>query len=1330
MVDGQGPFTYVWSNGASGPSVSGLAVGTYFLDVIDVNGCVTICEVTIEQIACEVDLELTKNVDNPTPLVGESVVFTIDVINQGPDAATNISVVDNIPTGYSNISNISNGGLEAGSTITWSGFDLANGESTSFTFEATVEAAGDYVNVAEVTAADQADVDSTPNNDDGDQSEDDEDNATVAPIALASLGNYVFEDMNYNGLQDASETGVEGVDVKLLDASGTEIAMTTTDANGFYSFVDLAPGTYSIQVMPPFLYDFTLQDSGDDTLDSDVDPNTMISNPVTLAPGEDYVDLDAGIYQGVTLGNQTWIDVVGGAENLYDAGDAPLPGVIVNLYFASDNSLAGTEVTDALGNYLFTNLPPATYYVEFILPPGYEFIVQDFGSVDMEDSDADVTTGITDPFTLNSGEVNLTIDAGANSPIDLELVKTVSNTTPIVGTDITFSIEISNSGIFDATGVNVEDYLPSGFINPTNISNNGDINGSSIEWINLTIPAGSSLTLTFDATVAFDGIYFNVAEITEANQRDVDSEPGNDDGDQSEDDEDNVLVEPLSETDIELTKVVNDATPNVGDVVTFTITVTNQGLVDATGVEVTDYVPTGFSNLTNISNGGSQVGSDIVWDNLSVNIGEVIQLTFDAEVLSSGNFINTAEVTDNDFPDTDSTPNNDDGDQSEDDEDNAFVNPCDLLLTGTVTDVLCLGDLGGAIDITVSNAVAPITYNWSTGDNTEDISGIGAGTYTVDIVDANGCVANESFTIAEPATSLTCTATGVDATCGDANGTATVEVAGGVGTYTFAWSNGATTQDATGLAAGDYDVTVTDANGCQTICSVSIASSDNPTSSVTSTDSTCGDANGTATVIAQGGTAPYNYAWSNGDNSDTATGLAAGTYTVLVTDALGCETSSTVEILTSTIPTCTIVGTDSTCGDANGSAQVTATGGVGNYTYAWSNGATTDTATGLLAGDYDVTVTDANGCETTCAVTIATSDIPNCSITGVDTSCGTDNGSAQVTATGGVGTYTYQWSTGATTEVVTNLSEGNYDVTVTDSNGCFTTCSVTIGTSTNPTSTIAGTDSTCGDANGSATVTAQDGVAPYVYLWSNGSSTDTANGLSQGTYSVTITDNMGCQTINSIDIATSLNPTCTASATTTTCGDENGTAEVNASGGVGPYTYSWSNGATANSISGLAAGAYTVTVTDSNGCVTSCDVTVGSSDIPTCTTTTTDTTCGDSNGSATVSATGGVAPYTYIWSNGATTATASSLAAGTYTVTVTDLNGCSSECLANIVDSSAPTCSITPTDTACGESNGSAQANATGGTAPYTYAWSNGACLLYTSPSPRDQRGSRMPSSA
>ncbi|MDT8411174.1 MAG: T9SS type A sorting domain-containing protein [Vicingaceae bacterium] len=294
--------------------------------------------------------------------------------------------------------------------------------------------------------------------------------------------------------------------------------------------------------------------------------------------------------------------------------------------------------------------------------------------------------------------------------------------------------------------------------------------------------------------------------------------------------------------------------------------------------------------------------------------------------------------------------------------------------------------------------------------------------------------------------SPTATTTQTNVSCnGGTNGTATVTPTGGTAPYTYLWSNAATTATATGLAAGVYNVTITDANGCTTnVSNITITEPTALAGSVTSqTNLACnGGTNGSATVSATGGTAPYTYLWSNAATTATATGLAAGIYNVTITDANGCTTN--VSNITITEPTA-LAGsvtsqTNLACnGGTNGSATVSATGGTAPYTYLWSNAATTATATGLAAGIYNVTITDANGCTTNVSnITITEPTALTSAITSqTNVSCnGGVNGAASVSATGGTPSYTYLWSNAATTATATGLAAGNYNVTITDANGC------------------------------------------------------------------------------------------------------------------------------------------------------------------------------------------------------------------------------------------------------------------------------------------------------
>ncbi|MEL6812127.1 MAG: gliding motility-associated C-terminal domain-containing protein, partial [Bacteroidota bacterium] len=267
---------------------------------------------------------------------------------------------------------------------------------------------------------------------------------------------------------------------------------------------------------------------------------------------------------------------------------------------------------------------------------------------------------------------------------DLSISKTVDNINPNIGDVIEFTITVTNDGPSDATGVQVIDQLPIGFSYVNDIPSVGVYNFTSGIWTLVDpVVAGTSETLVIQAEVnpptGADGEYTNLTQVIASDQTDPDSTPNNDDGDQSEDDEDGVVVDPVIETaDLSLTKSVSNLTPEVGEVVTFTLQIDNDGPDTATGVAVEDIVPSGFNNITNISNSGVLTANVIDWTGLTVT---TVGLTLTYEVTvgvptgTDGEFTNIAQITASDQFDPDSSPNNDDGDQSEDDEDSNEIDP-------------------------------------------------------------------------------------------------------------------------------------------------------------------------------------------------------------------------------------------------------------------------------------------------------------------------------------------------------------------------------------------------------------------------------------------------------------------------------------------------------------------------------------------------------------------------------------------------------------------------------------------------------------------------------
>lgn len=519
----------------------------------------------------------------------------------------------------------------------------------------------------------------------------------------------------------------------------------------------------------------------------------------------------------------------------------------------------------------------------------------------------------------------------------------------------------------------------------------------------------------------------------------------------------------------------------------------------------------------------------------------------------------------------------------------AVVGTNTVILTSTVstTAAICAASNGSA-SVTVTNGTSPYTYLWSNGGVNAAINNVAAANYTVTITDSKGCVGENTATVAIGGTTLNSTTSSTSATCAVTDGTASVTVNNGQQPYTYAWSNSGNTASITGLTAGNYTVTVTDANGCTGSNSVSVSSSAIIiAATVSSTDATCTAANGSLTAVPTNGTSPYTYSWSGSQTGSTATNLTAGNYTVTITDAVGCTgaTNATVTATVLTLST-TTNATSATCTASNGSVSVVVNNGTSPYTYAWSNGGNTDVVNNQPAGSYTVTATDANGCSATAAVDVLTDNVTLLLTTSTtETGCTTSTGTATVdNVADGTSPYTYLWSNTTTDVTATALAAGGYQVTVTDANGCSATAGVTVGTVASPTATATATDVDCsGGATGGADVTLSGAATPVTYLWSNGATTQSIANLAAGSYNVTATDNNGCTVTASATVNEPTALAVTASVSNATNGN-NGAVNINVTGGSPAYSYSWSNSAVTEDISGLGAGTYTVTVTDNNGC--------------------------------------------------------------------------------------------------------------------------------------------------
>jgi gliding motility-associated-like protein len=571
---------------------------------------------------------------------------------------------------------------------------------------------------------------------------------------------------------------------------------------------------------------------------------------------------------------------------------------------------------------------------------------------------------------------------------------------------------------------------------------------------------------------------------------------------------------------------------------------------------------------------------------------------------------------------------------------------------------------------------------------------------------------------------------------------------GGVPPYSYAWTGpnnfSASVANPQNLVAGTYQVTVTDANGCTFTGAPQTIIEPSPLSLTQSqVNNTCYQGNtGSISITVTGGTAPYSYAWT-GPSGFTSTDeelstLVSGTYQVTVRDAYGCTITGAAQTITEPSPlSLTQSQVNNTCFQGNkGSISITATGGTAPYRYSWigPNGftSTIEELSTLVAGTYQVTVTDANGCTITGLPQAITQPSPlsltQCQL---NNTCFQGNtGSISITATGGTAPYSYAW-TGpsgftSTDEVLSTLVSGIYQVTVTDANGCTITGAPQAITEPSPLSlTQSQVNNTCFQGNtGSISITASGGTAPYSYAWTgpNGfiATDEELSTLVSGIYQVTVTDVNGCTITGAPQTITEPSPlSLTQSQVNNVCFQGNtGSISITATGGMAPYTYAWTGpnnfSSTVANLQNLVSGTYQVTVRDATNCIALVGPQITITEPPAITihAQVQPESCADaSDGRIELTLSGGTPPYALTWEHGGTDALASGLGAGTYRVRVTDQAGCSQ--VGDYTLLPIPPLSLQTTTTLRAtqvplQLSALLQANVTGGTPPYTYRWSTG----------------------
>jgi hypothetical protein len=493
------------------------------------------------------------------------------------------------------------------------------------------------------------------------------------------------------------------------------------------------------------------------------------------------------------------------------------------------------------------------------------------------------------------------------------------------------------------------------------------------------------------------------------------------------------------------------------------------------------------------------------------------------------------------------------------------------------------------------------TYSWTTADgnivlgaNTLMPKVDAPGTYVLKIVNTqNGCIGKDSAVVVQlPPVTASISATTPVFCSGGSTGSVTVSPGGGTENYTYKWTTGAQTAKITGLNAGTYTVTVTDSDGCTATASAVVTELVLLANATATPQTLVGVNNGTATVVAGGGTAPYTVKWSNNQTTTTIQNLAPGQYMVTVTDAHGCTLVKSTNVNAANCAlSATVSSANVTCfGASNGSATINLTGGLTPATYFWSNGATTQSATGLSTGAFTVTATDAGGCTTVQTVQITSPTLLTAAFSDQQnvTCVGSMNGVLTAGTMGGTPPYSFHWSTGASSTTISGLGAGGYTLTITDSKTCTTTLSAIV-TGPDPVlvSPTSQHDVTCANAqDGILSVNATGGTPPFVYHWSNNINTATNAGLAPGNYVVTSTDSRGCTGTFSATIGSppSINIAVSSKTDVLCPAGSEGQITISASGGTQPLVFGWSNGKNTTAISGLSTGIYTVTVTDANNC--------------------------------------------------------------------------------------------------------------------------------------------------
>ena len=668
-----------------------------------------------------------------------------------------------------------------------------------------------------------------------------------------------------------------------------------------------------------------------------------------------------------------------------------------------------------------------------------------------------------------------------------------------------------------------------------------------------------------------------------------------------------------------------------------------------------------------------------------------------------------------------------------------IIEPNPIVVNGLITNVNCKGESDGEIEVSVYGGNLPFSFSWDSGQVTEDLSSLIAGTYTLTVTDAKNCTNQTPFVVDEPLQELGLSAAPVDINCfGENTGEVQVTTLGGTPGYTYQWVspiNGVLpyfSEDLNGIYAGEYILNTTDENGCIASINVNVDQPLQPISiDVDISNVLCfGESSGYIHPNVYGGTANYIFSWSNGSVIEDLNALDAGDYTLSVLDAAGCmqdfsffvdepdaELTGTVEV------------TNVSCfGELTGSISMLGSGGSEPYSYQLNTVDTSSFINELPSGTYAIEILDENLCSYIETVSI---NQPVAPINGIDTiedvNCyGDSTGQIDVVVSGGTSPYQYTWVSSDsiimtnTSQVLTSLIEGTYVLQIQDSMLCSQWYSYNVIQPSAPvTVEVNSSHVNClGQSDGQIDLIVSGGSGNYYFQWNTGQVSSNLNAINAGIYSCNITDDNNCLTNVGVEINEPAEGLMlTVLKQDLLCnGDSSGAISSLVQGGTPPYTYAWSSGQTSASIDELSPGNYTLTVTDHLNCNAYSGALIAEPEELEVITNSSDVLChGESTGSISINVTGGIQPYEYNWGDQNNTLLNNpseilyGYSSGDYLIRVTDKNGCIDEQIAIIAEPELFVSEIDVLDVLCfGESNGSISVSFEGGVPPYAIQWNTG----------------------